>query len=77
MRNWWNWVLVIGLLSLLFIAVPLMYPSTSKMDSFREKFDDYLNKFNKTYRNNTPEYETRLKHFIVSMNNVLSKGYTS
>lgn len=68
MQKWWNWILFIALVCLLFIAIPLTYttsPSGTK-DSIRPMFDEYIKKYNKSYKNNPAEYETRLEHFVVS-----------
>lgn len=66
MKNWWNWFLAFALLSLLFIAIPLTYPRTKNKEELRPMFDSYIEKFNKSYKNNPVEYETRLEHFCVS-----------
>lgn len=69
MQKWWNWILIIALVCFLFIAVPLTYntsPSGTK-EQLRPMFDKYIEQFNKSYKNNPAEYETRLEHFVVSI----------
>ncbi|XP_013192682.1 cathepsin O [Amyelois transitella] len=66
MKKWWNWVLGVALVCLLFLAIPLTY-SSKKQAALHEMFEEYVEKFNKTYKNNTNEYETRYQHFVASV----------
>lgn len=66
MKKWWNWVLGFALFCLLFVAIPLSLSENDSKEELKPMFDDYLKKFNKTYKNNTDEYETRFQHFVVS-----------
>ncbi|XP_052744699.1 cathepsin O [Bicyclus anynana] len=67
MAKWWNWILVLALVCLLFVAIPLTYPGTKTKEELRPMFDNYIDKFNKSYKNNPAEYETRLGHFVASV----------
>ncbi|CAG5054083.1 unnamed protein product [Parnassius apollo] len=69
MKKWWNWVLGIALFCLLFIAIPLTYTGDSR-EKLKSMFDDYIQKFNKTYKNNTEEYETRFNYFVASIREI-------
>ncbi|XP_045453423.1 cathepsin O-like [Melitaea cinxia] len=70
MKKWWNWFLAFALLSLLFVAIPLTYPRTKNKEELRPMFDSYIEKFNKSYKNNPVEYETRLEHFCASVQEI-------
>ncbi|CAH2258040.1 jg26741 [Pararge aegeria aegeria] len=65
MAKWWNWILVLALVCLTLVAIPLTYPGYETKEEIRSMFDKYIQQFNKTYKNNTAEYETRLGHFVV------------
>ncbi|KAL4713417.1 hypothetical protein ACJJTC_010402 [Scirpophaga incertulas] len=69
MKNWFNWFLAIGIFCLLFIAIPLHYSSRSK-EQMKPIFDEYIEKFNKSYKNNPAEYELRFQHFIESLQEI-------
>lgn len=66
MQKWWNWVLAVVLLSLLLIAIPISYSGANRKQQMKLKFDKYIEKFNKSYKNNPEEYERRFQHFVVS-----------
>lgn len=66
MQKWWNWVLAVAIFSLLFVFVPLALNQHPTHADLKPMFDDYLKQFNKSYKN-PDEYETRLKHFVVSI----------
>ncbi|XP_050355645.1 cathepsin O-like [Nymphalis io] len=70
MKKWWNWILVLALVSLLFVAIPLTYSNTKTKEKLRPIFDSYIEKFNKSYKNNLTEYEKRLEHFCVSVEEI-------
>ncbi|XP_047539043.1 cathepsin O-like [Vanessa atalanta] len=70
MKKWWNWILVLALVGLLFIVIPLTYPKSKTKDELRPMFDSYIQKFNKTYKYNLTEYETRLEHFCHSVKEI-------
>ncbi|XP_045778492.1 cathepsin O-like isoform X1 [Maniola jurtina] len=70
MNKWWNWILILALVCLLFVAIPLTYPGTRTKEELRPMFDEYIEKFNKSYKNNPVEYETRLEHFVASVNEI-------
>ncbi|CAH2087833.1 unnamed protein product [Euphydryas editha] len=70
MKKWWNWFLAFALVSLLFIAIPLTYPRTKTKEQLRPLFDSYIEKFNKSYKNNPEEYEKRLEHFCASVQEI-------
>ncbi|XP_039748227.1 cathepsin O-like [Pararge aegeria] len=79
MAKWWNWILVLALVCLTLVAIPLTYPGYETKEEIRSMFDKYIQQFNKTYKNNTAEYETRLGHFVASVQeigrlNSLSRG---
>lgn len=65
MKKWWNWVLAIALFCLLFLAIPLSYPTKRTKEQLKLMFDDYVEKFNKSYKNKPDEYALRFKHFSV------------
>lgn len=67
MKKWWNWILGVALFCLLFIVIPLTY-SGENNENLKPMFDEYIQKFNKTYKNNTDEYESRYRYFVVSDN---------
>ncbi|XP_064292678.1 cathepsin O-like [Plodia interpunctella] len=69
MKKWWNWVLAIALISLLFLAIPLSY-SNKKQAALQLMFDEYVEKFNKSYKNNPNEYQTRFQHFVASVGEI-------
>lgn len=66
-------MIAIALICLLFIAIPISY-SGGKQKLVQLQFDEYLQKFNKSYKENPAEYETRLKYFTVSFrsNSIIS-----
>ncbi|KAJ0172569.1 hypothetical protein K1T71_011708 [Dendrolimus kikuchii] len=70
MKKWWNWVLGFALFCLLFVAIPLSLSVDDSKEELKPMFDDYIQKFNKTYKNNTDEYETRLQHFVASVREI-------
>lgn len=65
MTKWWNWVLGIALFCLLFLAIPLSYSGKRTKEQYKSMFDEYIEKFNKSYKNKPDEYELRLQHFMV------------
>ncbi|XP_049878298.1 cathepsin O-like [Pectinophora gossypiella] len=69
MKKWWNWILAVALICLLFIAIPISL-SKNKEQMYRPMFDEYVEKFNKSYKNKTDEYETRFQHFMASMEEI-------
>ncbi|KAL0879596.1 hypothetical protein ABMA27_003322 [Loxostege sticticalis] len=70
MAKWWNWVLGIALFSLLFLAIPLSYSPKRTKEQLMPMFDDYIEKFNKSYKNKPEEYAVRFEHFMASMNEI-------
>lgn len=54
----------IALFCLLFIAIPLTF-SDDENEKLKPMFDNYIQKFNKTYKDNPEEYEARFKYFVV------------
>lgn len=68
MAKWWNWVLGIALFSLLFLAIPLSYSPKRTKEQLMPMFDDYIEKFNKSYKNKPEEYAVRFEHFMVRIN---------
>ncbi|CAH0397070.1 unnamed protein product [Chilo suppressalis] len=68
--NWWTWVLGIVLFCLLFIVVPISYSASTSKEQLKPIFDQYIEKYNKSYKNNPEEYETRFQHFLVSMSEI-------
>ncbi|XP_041969593.1 cathepsin O-like [Aricia agestis] len=70
MRNWWNWLLIFGLVCLLFLAIPLSYPKSKSKEQLQLMFNDYIKKFNKTYKDNATEYATRFEHFVASVQEI-------
>ncbi|XP_063831915.1 cathepsin O-like [Ostrinia nubilalis] len=70
MSKWWNLVLGIALFSLLFLAIPLNYNAKRTKEQMKPMFDDYIEKFNKSYKNNPDEYALRFEHFMVSMSEI-------
>ncbi|CAG9571896.1 unnamed protein product [Danaus chrysippus] len=69
MKKWWNWILVVALVCLLFVAIPLSYPDRTK-ETLRPMFDEYIENFNKTYKDDPAEYEKRLEHFVASVKEI-------
>ncbi|XP_068623203.1 cathepsin O-like [Battus philenor] len=69
MKKWWNWILGIALFCLLFIAIPLSFTGESR-EKLKPMFDDYIEKFNKTYKDNPEEYETRFRYFVASVREI-------
>lgn len=65
MKKWWNWVLGIALFCLLFLAIPLSYSGKRNKEQYQPMFDEYIEKFNKSYKNKPDEYELRFQHFMV------------
>ncbi|KAI5630970.1 papain family cysteine protease domain-containing protein [Phthorimaea operculella] len=70
MQKWWNWLIALAVICLLLIAIPISFNGKSKQQLMRPIFDEYIKKFNKTYKDNIPEYETRLKYFMDSMEEI-------
>ncbi|CAG9128804.1 unnamed protein product [Plutella xylostella] len=69
MQKWWNWVLAIGLVCLLLIAIPISYTGNKKA-TLQLMFDDYIAKFNKTYKSDPAEYQTRFQHFMANLEEI-------
>ncbi|KAM3966024.1 cathepsin O [Aphomia sociella] len=69
MSKWWNWVLGLALLTLLFLAIPFKSSGQEK-EALLVQYNDYLEKFNKSYKNNPDEYEKRFEHFIASVREI-------
>ncbi|KPI98242.1 Cathepsin O [Papilio xuthus] len=69
MKKWWNWMLGIALFCLLFIAIPLTFSGDEK-EKLKPMYDNYIQKFNKTYKDNPEEYETRFKYFVASVREI-------
>lgn len=67
MVKWWTILLTVALLSLLFIAIPISYKGGKSKEELQLMFDEYIKKFNKTYKDRPDEYATRLQHFTVSL----------
>lgn len=67
MVKWWTILLTVALLSLLFIAIPISYKGGKSKKELQLMFDEYIKKFNKTYKDRPDEYATRLQHFTVSL----------
>ncbi|KAJ2941129.1 hypothetical protein O0L34_g10364 [Tuta absoluta] len=70
MQKWWNWLIALAVICLLLIAIPISFNGKSKQQLMKPIFDEYIKKFNKTYKDNIPEYETRLKYFMDSMEEI-------
>lgn len=66
MKKWWSWLLLLVLVCLLFIILSLRYSEPNTMEELRPMFDEYIEKFNKTYKDDPAEYKLRLTHFVVS-----------
>nr|XP_049697307.1 cathepsin O [Helicoverpa armigera] len=69
MTKWWNWVLGIALFCLLFVAIPITLNKQKSMEELKPMFDDYIAKFNKSYRN-PEEYMARFQHFVASVREI-------
>ncbi|CAF4762594.1 unnamed protein product [Pieris macdunnoughi] len=70
MKKWWNWILTFALLCLLFVAIPLSYSGGRSKEELRPMFEEYVKKYNKSYFNNSAEYETRFEHFVASVQEI-------
>lgn len=70
MTKWWNWVLAFALFCLLFVAIPLSLTDDDNKEQLVNMFHDYIQKFNKTYKNDTDEFETRFQHFVESVKEI-------
>ncbi|CAG4990425.1 unnamed protein product [Colias eurytheme] len=70
MKKWWNWVLAFALACLLLVVIPLSYPGGKSKEELRPMFEEYVQKYNKTYKNNPAEYETRFEHFVASVQEI-------
>ncbi|XP_052749750.1 cathepsin O-like [Galleria mellonella] len=75
MCKWWVWVLSIVFLYLLYSAIT----SSGNEGALLARYDIYLEKFNKSYKNNLTEYKIRFGHFVASVReidelNALSRG---
>nr|ARV79892.1 cathepsin O [Antheraea pernyi] len=70
MKKWWNWVLGFALFCLLFVAIPLTLTNDGSKEELLPMFDNYIQKFNKSYKNNTDEYTTRFEHFVASVKEI-------
>lgn len=66
MLKWWNWLLAFSLCCLLFVVLPLMLSSEPSEETLKPMFDDYIQKYNKSYAN-LQEYSTRFQHFVVGI----------
>ncbi|KAG6440257.1 hypothetical protein O3G_MSEX001181 [Manduca sexta] len=70
MNKWWNWVLGFALFCLLFVAIPLSVSKNKTKEQLKPMFDQYIQKFNKSYKDKPDEYETRFAHFVSSMQEI-------
>ncbi|XP_073954621.1 cathepsin O-like [Choristoneura fumiferana] len=70
MVKWWTILLTVALLSLLFIAIPVSYKGGKSKKELQLMFDEYVEKFNKTYKDRPDEYATRLQHFTASLEEI-------
>ncbi|XP_063366108.1 cathepsin O-like [Cydia amplana] len=68
--KWWNILLIVAMFSLLFIVIPISYKSGNSKQQLQLMFDEYIQKFNKTYKNNPEEYATRFEHFTASLQEI-------
>ncbi|XP_075982157.1 cathepsin O-like [Anticarsia gemmatalis] len=69
MKKWWNWVLGFSLCCLAFLAIPLTLSRQKSIQELKPMFDEYIQKFNKSYRN-PEEYDTRFQHFVASVREI-------
>ncbi|XP_072945394.1 cathepsin O-like [Epargyreus clarus] len=70
MKKWWTWLLLIALVCLLFIFTSMRYTGPPTKEELRPMFDEYIKKFNKTYKDDPVEYESRLTHFVASVQEI-------
>ncbi|VVD01681.1 unnamed protein product [Leptidea sinapis] len=70
MTKWWNWILGIAIVCLMLLVIPLTYTGSKSKEELRPLFDEYVEKFNKSYKNNDTEYEMRFEHFVASVREI-------
>ncbi|XP_028025496.1 cathepsin O-like [Bombyx mandarina] len=70
MKKWWNWVLGFALICLLFVAVPLTLSNQKGKEELKPMFDEYIQKYNKSYKNKPDEYAVRFEHFVASVREI-------
>ncbi|XP_058808219.1 cathepsin O-like [Phymastichus coffea] len=67
--EWKTILLTIGILSLLFLAIPIRYePDTEVQDA--KLFEAYVADYNKSYKSNPEEYERRYQRFKQSLRRI-------
>lgn len=60
-------MIAIILICLLFIAIPISYSGgKQKQQLMQPMFDEYIQKFNKSYKDDPAEYQIKFNHFMVS-----------
>ncbi|XP_059060979.1 cathepsin O-like [Achroia grisella] len=68
MSKWWPWLFG-ATLCLLFLLILITY-SGDEEEILLARYNDYLEKFNKSYKNHPSEYKTRFEHFVASVREI-------
>lgn len=68
MKKWWIWTLGGATVCVVVILIVIHCWDITSEQNMKLKFDEYIEKFNKSYKSKSKEYETRFQHFKVSLN---------